>query len=473
MNSSKRSKKRLNESMLTKLIASRRKKKQKKTKIDVLVTSASEPDPFVASVLKSKPVFGALKPKILTKPKIERQNLVTKSSLWIYKHNERYYGNDYFGKRLKAALQRKFKLKHSTPVAIILRGFSGSGKMTLVRQVANELMATLNVFNVTDINSKSEFNNFYASLVAHGFSTKITVLQDVDKVGSFNNLRNLLQKLHGTSTKKKTRFPLASFPLIILAGKEYSKTIASVQKFCLTIDLPKPDFRKIIQRIALCENVDQNLVSTFLSNIHAVSDMSRTVNDFQMLCRFRNRPNACTFAHVVSENPRPPADIHVAFRNLRWPADDGKLMNFQSWITQYECCDQHAILQRFLPNFPDNRTTLDDMVYLTQNLSFCDALASPKYVSFFLRDAVRNVAIHGKKKKISFSSVLSQKRNPQLVAEAASYHRKTQTEILEIVSFMGTDGIFQPFDKMYAEQNETSLVEVRKMNCTLRLRYTL
>jgi DNA polymerase III delta prime subunit len=163
------------------------------------------------------------------------------SSDWSSNYTARIGGITDFQK-LEHWLERRLRLKCSQPVALLLRGPTGSGKSLLVRKVVEKFGLSIAEFGPGYLDTEEDMkSHFRPALMSPGFRKRVVVVDGIEHIKCFTQLVAMLDLLKGQEAQKKRKRnavpPQASNPLIMIGDDQYDKKFAMLSKYCVTITL--------------------------------------------------------------------------------------------------------------------------------------------------------------------------------------------------------------------------------------------
>ena len=343
----------------------------------------------------------------------------------------------------------------------MIRGPAGCGKSMLVQHVAKKLKCQIELFGIGDFAKANP--KFTSSVLCNGFVKSIVVIDGVDGIQNFDKLTQLLATLKGQFRKKRNPIPpVPSNPLILIGSDQYSPKFYKLQQYCESIDM-KPVVstlqRQILQKVCkrhknfqcmkqantLIENSGGN-VSTLLSQAEFYEKNTAAVKD----------------KHNEFNN------IFQIAQNMRWPRTDR--IPSQSYFSGAVQAKGVQLLDFLSTNYPDNRTTIDDMANLYETLSIADTMfyeigQADEFVGGLLKGTVHGVKQTGKRPKMSLPKAPTMP-NEKLLLEAAHYNHWTKSQLVERMQRLNE--FYCPvFDKKYQQEHELENKQITALNVKL------
>jgi hypothetical protein len=402
--------------------------------------------------------------------KLIRQNETTddKSNLpWIHKYSDEYLGSRRHIHTLTKAILRRNSLRHSTPIAVMLRGPSGCGKSMVVKQVLQDLKMSSCYFGAGDLDTQKDFEQkFVASVKCNSFKKSVVIVECFDFIQSdvFAKLILLLDGMHcrKTTGKKKPKTPTAGNPIIFIGCNVWSRKFKRLSDYCECINmvgLSSKLLTDILRKVSINEKLP-NLIKDCQHIIQASNGDASA-----MLCQSEFYTSGIT----TKKDPHAEFDnIFQVLQRMRWPTAG----SFESFDFFYGAImnNKQQIVSGLTTNLEDNRSNIYTMSEFLDSISQTDGKITSNgwtglndnYISFIVRDSLMNLPPGRKPDKIKLPKHIDLKYIDILV-KGAQANSMTISNLLESVSYM--NGFhFQVFDEKYRHDEEKSLAELRVMN---------
>lgn len=358
----------------------------------------------------------------------------TSSLPWSFKHRHKLVGCHTILSTLKNSLSRRSTLRHSKPVAVLLRGPAGSGKSLLVEHATRSLGLSASVFGVGDISTKRGFNEFAAAVKCTGFNKAAVIIDGIDHVGNFADVLGLLGKLHGNPRGRANTDPSAGNPVVFISDSGYSIRHRQLGPYCKQIDVPVPskqNMTAILREIAKQEKAPHILrhAEKFIECSHG--NISTMINQAEF---YRNGKPSQADAPVKGEY------MPALVERLRWPPTGDMCTSLfeHAFGTQ----NKHELLRYIMSNIADNRTTISHVNMVYDDISLSDCVPT-QYQADIIRGSMALLP-QGKRSRVRYRKPPKAKDRGILV-QGALENRMSVGNLLDTMSHI--DPVrFQVFD---------------------------
>jgi DNA polymerase III delta prime subunit len=377
---------------------------------------------------------------------------------WVDKYSDKFIGQSKYLSMILEYIARRGRLRHSKPVAVLLRGPLGSGKTTLVSQAASESKSAIRVFGVGDLDTKADFEqDFVAAVKCVGFKKSIVVVDGVEDIDNFEHLLSLLSTLHGVETRTKCKYPQAGNALILIGSNSYSKRFDRLKKYCACINIPAPTnkiLRQILSRISKdesCHELDGNM-DTLITASHGNASLMINQAEFYKRNQATSGDHNAEFGNILQ-----------LIERLRWPSNS--LMESPEYFEE-ALKSQKSLLYFLSVNLADSRTSIEDCSLFHDTLSDTDGMPR-EYIAGLIHGTLSSMP-QGNKPRIKYPSFPRSPNMDVLLAGAYANHT-TVAGLLDRMTYIQnrlseSRFDFQVFDGQYQDDHDLSIKELMILN---------
>lgn len=373
----------------------------------------------------------------------------------VFNKHSVFMGNRSCVTRVISFIERRLNLPFSKPVALLIKGSSGCGKTTLLNECQSVIGLSADVFDVDDFFSRTNLqNNLRTSVETTFFSKKkIVIVDNIDKVSNIDVVTKLLERLHGIDTKKQKKFPIAGNPIVFTCVDLHSQNIQSIDKFCMTVKIPRPSYLTLDRLITeFAKNKGRLLKNKNMIIDSCAGDGSFLLSQAQFLINSSN--TEISKKNISSKDTtKKSSHIYETVSNIIWKEE-----KFDSNL------HGNFVKDLIIANIHDNRTNIHDISEFYDNI-YIDTKNSE--IETELTNMSVNLLPRGKPHKIIYFKNKKSNKYTCNLKEAAEVHRLTIRDLLFTMIY--TDEVtFTVFDKKYGVENDISITKLQAKNKLVR-----